>query len=385
MNKHWQTVALGEVLNRTENFEKREEFTEYHFAGTYSFARGIFASIIKSGSEFKLDKIQRVNAGNFVYCKIMAWEGAFGLVPYELDNYVMSGAFVAYEIDTSRLEPKFLSYFFKKPSTWQSIGSQSSGTNVRRQSLHPHQFEKAKISLPSLTEQRRIVARIEALVVKVEEVKRLRKEIIDDNQNMLLGVYHKLIENADYQPMTTVAPLIRRPVTEIDNEKYYPELGVRSFGNGTFHKASIKGVEMGTKRIYEFAPNDLVFSNVFAWEGAIAVAKQEDAGRFGSHRFITCVPKENLALSSFLAFHFLTRKGLEQIGDASPGGAGRNRTLGLTKLEVLKVPVPAIEKQQWFDGLLQKTNAIKQHQAETQQQLNALLPAILDRAFKGEL
>ena len=148
MNKHWQTVALGEVLNRTENFEKREEFTEYHFAGTYSFARGIFASIIKSGSEFKLDKIQRVNAGNFVYCKIMAWEGAFGLVPYELDNYVMSGAFVAYEIDTSRLEPKFLSYFFKKPSTWQSIGSQSSGTNVRRQSLHPHQFEKAKIKPP---------------------------------------------------------------------------------------------------------------------------------------------------------------------------------------------------------------------------------------------
>jgi type I restriction enzyme S subunit len=246
-------------------------------------------------------------------------------------------------------------------------------------------FFDMKIHLPPLTEQRRIVARIETLATKVDEVKRLRQEIVEDNYRMLLGIYQQLIENADYQTMATVAPLTRRPVMEIDNEKYYPELGVRSFGNGTFHKAAIKGVEMGTKRIFEIKPNDLVFSNVFAWEGAIAVAKPEDKDRFGSHRFITCVPKENVALSSFLAFHFLTQKGLEQIGDASPGGAGRNRTLGLTKLEALKVPVPAIEKQQWFDSLLQKTNAIKKHQTETQQQLNALLPAILDKAFKGEL
>jgi hypothetical protein len=119
-----------------------------------------------------------------------------------------------------------------------------------------------KIPLPSLTEQRRIVARIEALAAKVDEAKRLRQEIVQDNYRMLLGVYQQLIENADYQTMAKVAPLTRRPVTEIDNEKYYPELGVRSFGNGTFHKAAIKGVEMGTKRIYEFMPNDLIFNNV---------------------------------------------------------------------------------------------------------------------------
>lgn len=229
------------------------------------------------------------------------------------------------------------------------------------------------------------MARIEALAAKAEEVKRLRQEIVEDNYKMLLGVFHKIIANSEYKTMAEVAPLTRRPVVQIDNEKYYSELGVRSFGKGTFHKTAIKGVEMGTKRIYEIKPNDLVFSNVFAWEGAIAVAKPEDNDRFGSHRFITCVAKENLALPSFLEFHFLTQKGLEQIGDASPGGAGRNRTLGLTKLEALKVPVPAIEKQRWFDSLLQKTNAIKKHQAETAQQLNALMPAILDKAFKGQL
>lgn len=73
-------------------------------------------------------------------------------------------------------------------------------------------------------------------------------------------------------------------------------------------------------KLYRIEPGDLVFNNVFAWEGAIAVAQPEDAGRFGSHRFITCVPRTGTATADFLCFYFLTPEGLEQIGEASPGG-----------------------------------------------------------------
>ena len=159
--KPWPTVRLGEVLRRVERFEPREEFTEYPFAGTYRFARGIFVGERKLGSSFALPKIQRIRAGDFIYCKIMAWEGAFGIAPKETDNCVMSGAFVVYELNWQRIHEKFLDYFFKVPHHWQSIGSQSTGTNVRRQSLHPSQFENAEIPLPPLAEQRRVVARIE--------------------------------------------------------------------------------------------------------------------------------------------------------------------------------------------------------------------------------
>jgi type I restriction enzyme S subunit len=74
-------------------------------------------------------------------------------------------------------------------------------------------------------------------------------------------------------------------------------------------------------------PGDLLFTNVFAWEGAIAVARPEDAGRVASYRFISCVPKPDVATSQFLCFYFLTPEGLELIGAASPGSALRNRTL----------------------------------------------------------
>jgi type I restriction enzyme S subunit len=70
-------------------------------------------------------------------------------------------------------------------------------------------------------------------------------------------------------------------------------------------------LEIGSKKIFKIEPGDLLFQIVFAWEGAIAIAKPEDKGRVGSHRFLTCVPIEGVISADFLCFHFLTEKGLE--------------------------------------------------------------------------
>ncbi len=246
----------------------------------------------------------------------------------------------------------------------------------------------AETSLPKLpaplSDIPSIVARIEALAAKIEEARGLRRLVELDIRRLLLSAYNIITEHVEHLPMGHVAPLVRRPV-EISASGSYPELGIRSFGRGTFHKPALDGVEVGSKRLFSIEPDDLVFSNVFAWEGAVAVVRPQDRGRYGSHRFITCVPKPELATPEFLCFHFLTRQGLEVLGDASPGGAGRNRTLGLDALARIEVPIPPLEKQRWFTGLLGKVDALKHLQAQTQAELDALLPSVLDRAFKGEL
>jgi type I restriction enzyme, S subunit len=106
---------------------------------------------------------------------------------------------------------------------------------------------------------------------------------------------------------------------------------------------------------------------------------------YGSHRYLTCVPLSNIVTSRFICFHLLSPKGLNAIGKASPGSADRNRTLGMKALMEISVPVPHIEKQRWFDALYEKVNELRRLQTESQVELDALLPSILDRAFKGEL
>jgi len=230
----------------------------------------------------------------------------------------------------------------------------------------------------------RIAARIEELAAQIHEARALRQEAEKDIRSMLLAAFDRVASEAPLRAMREVAPLVRRPI-KVDPRSSYSELGIRSFGKGTFHKPALTGLEGGSKRIFRIEPGDLVFNNVFAWEGAIAVARSDDSGRFGSHRYITCVPNAGVATPRFLCFFFLTDQGLDLIRAASPGGAGRNRTLNLTALDEIRVPVPPLEDQMWFDTLQAEVGALKCLQAETAAELDALLPSILDKAFSGEL
>lgn len=144
--------------------------------------------------------------------------------------------------------------------------------------------------------------------------------------------------------MREIAPLVRRPIFP-KAEELYQEIGIRSFGKGVFHKAPTTGLDIGDKRVFAVEPGDLLFNIVFAWEGATAVATEAERGMIGSHRFLTCVPDSTEADARFLKYWFAHADGREQLLQASPGGAGRNRTLGTEKLAAIRVPLPPLAEQ----------------------------------------
>jgi len=144
--------------------------------------------------------------------------------------------------------------------------------------------------------------------------------------------------------MGDVAPLVRRPVQPLVDESYR-EIGIRSFGKGVFHKPPTTGLEIGSKRVFAIKPGDLLFNIVFAWEGAVAVATETERGMIGSHRFLTCVADKRHADARFLSYWFQRGEGRATLQQASPGGAGRNRTLGVEKLAEVNVPLPPLDEQ----------------------------------------
>lgn len=324
-----------------------------------------------------------VNSGQFVLSKIDARNGAFGVLPAECDGAIITGNFWAFDADESKINIDYLNYFSKTPTFISYCVNASEGTTNRRY-LRENLFLNQTIPLPSLEEQARIVSHIDSIVNQLHEAHTLRESVDKELYHLLYSLYLELIDDVQWLPMSDVAPIVRR-VVDIDDFELYPELGIRSFGNGTFHKEPISGFDLGSKRIYWIKTDDLLFSNVFAWEGAIAIAQKEDNNRVGSHRYITCVPHNDIATSEFLCFHFLTPQGLHDIGEASPGGAGRNRTLGLKKLEAIEVPIPSIEKQQWFSDLLAITKTIQNKQKPVAKELEAFLPSLLHNIFQGEL
>ncbi len=188
---------------------------------------------------------------------------------------------------------------------------------------------------------------------------------------------------ADLVRVREVLSLQRRQVkVELDGE--YEEIGVRSFGRGIFHKEPTTGLELGTKRVFRIEPGDLVLSNVFAWEGAIALATDAEAGRIGSHRFMTFTPVDNRIDASWARWWFLSESGLELIGQASPGSAGRNRTLAIERFEALEIPLPPIDEQRRIaarlDHMASRGNALRSARERTSALVEALPLAVCVQA-----
>lgn len=253
-----------------------------------------------------------------------------------------------------------------------------------RPKLNQKNARKIPIPVPPFNEQKRMVARINDLSHGIEESRKISNSRELELDALLQSLYSKMIKRVEWKPLSNVGSLVRRAITTAPDELYV-EMGVRSFGKGTFIKPALTGRQIGNKRIYYINEGDLVFNNVFAWERAIAVAKAEDHGRVGSHRFITYVPHEKKATSEFLCNHFLSKQGIEDIRAASPGSAGRNRTLGLKKLEKIKVPVPDYKEQVRFSEIAKRRQLIQHITTAIEQEAKAFSAALIAKAIRGDL
>lgn len=151
-------IAVAELVQQRPMDVNVEPDVSYQFAGVYSFGRGVFKGGVKTGTEFAYPKLSRIKAGDFIYPKLMAWEGALGVVPDECNGCVVSPEFPVFEIDQTKVLPDVLDVYFRDPNTWESLQGGSTGTNVRRRRLNPPDFLKLKIPVPSMAIQRKLAA-----------------------------------------------------------------------------------------------------------------------------------------------------------------------------------------------------------------------------------
>jgi type I restriction enzyme S subunit len=128
-------------------------------------------------------------------------------------------------------------------------------------------------------------------------------------------------------------------------ESFYQEIGIRSHGKGIFHKQPLPGYKLGNKRVFWVKEEALVFNIVFAWEQAVAKVTHKEKGMIASHRFPMYIAKEGLVSVDFVLEFFLTKTGKILLSLASPGGAGRNKTLGQKEFENMKIKLPVLKEQ----------------------------------------
>jgi type I restriction enzyme, S subunit len=332
-----------------------------------------------AGSEINTERQFVVSGGQFIVSKIDARNGAFGIVPDVCNGAIITGNFWVFDVNPDLLVSDYLRYFVQTKLFSGLCVSASDGTTNRRY-LDETKFLNSDIVLPELTDQHRIVSYLDAASAAIQARKQIADAVEGELISTLNAAFRHVVSDAPRVRMGVVAPLVRRPV-EIEPDGIYHELGVRSFGRGLFDKPLLTGADLTWQKLFQIRKGDLVFSNIKAWEGAFAVAKPQDDGKVGSHRYLTCVAAPDRTTPSFLWYYLQTKEGLEEIQAASPGSADRNRTLSQKGLEEIEIPVPAIDAQLWFDELQIKASVARAQSAEAAAELRHLIPAMLNQVF----
>lgn len=371
---------IGEMLTRVKDDVQIDDFTTYGRITIRMAGKGVTLRDRVIGSEIGTKRQFIARTGQFVLSKIDARNGAFGVLPDDCNNAIVTGNFWVFDVDHSQLDSRFFNYLSKSPGFVAACVAASDGTTNRRY-LQEDAFLDMVVPTPDLTTQQALVSRLDALTEKTRQVEAHLDAVERDAEHLLALRFRDAIADAPLRPMADVAPFVRRSV-EIDIQIRYREVGARSFGKGLFIKPDFDGAEATWQKPVWIKSGDLVLSNIKAWEGAIAIAGEEHDGCIASHRYITCVPDYERATVGFLAYYLLSEDGLEKVGLASPGTADRNRTLSLGNLSKIEVPAPPLVVQQAFNRLQAEIAALKAKHIAIREANAALLPATLERVFK---
>lgn len=349
--------------------------------GVRSFHKGTFHRRNLTGAEFSWQDLYRVNHGDLVFSNIMAWEGAVAMAGPQDDACIGNHRMLTCACDPELADPAFLAHYFTTAEGMAKLVGVSTGTVARNRTLTATALGRIEVPMPSLQIQQRVVSHMDALRSKTMQVAAHLAAIEIDAQRLLDCMFQRMLQDAPTRPMNEVAPLLRRAIS-IDPVGSYTELGLRSFYKGTFKRRTMKGSDYSWQDIYRVQTGDLIFSNIMAWEKAIAVATQTDDGCVVNHRMLTCAVNEALAIPGFLWHYFTTEEGFKHITAASPGTAARNKTLAVPTLMQIAVPVPPLATQQAFERAQSKINTLKLRHTEIRAANDALIPATLERIFQ---
>lgn len=393
MSKAWPKVKLGDVLTPASREETVDAEKEYKLLGVRLDGQGPFLREIVNGTQTSAKKLFRVATNDFIYSRLFACRGAFGVIDTALDGCYVSSEFPTFTPVSGKIDVEFLRYWFRLPAIIARVDEDCSGsTPLTRNRYKELFFLQLEIPLPPLAEQQRIVARIEELAAQIHEASGLVQQSMEEENGLLVAMAHRAdLDAAAKERAGWKRAKLSDVIRFVDDSHYvkpelsYPNLGIYSFGRGLFHKPPIEGLATSAKSLRRVKAGQFIYSRLFAFEGAYGMVSGEFDGVFVSNEYPTfdCDPDQIRA--EFLAAYFKPPHVWKTVAVGSKGLGDRRQRVQSAQVLAHEIWLPPISWQNQLTEVQNEVDALKRLQTESAAELDALLPAILDRAFKGEL
>lgn len=394
-------VQLAEVLTQDQSYITELEARAYPKLSVKLYGRGVTLDAPADGNAVRMTRHQLAKAGQVILSEIWAKKGAIGIVPPAGAGALVTSHFFLFDILEQKLSPLYMKWLLQANYFARHLDSEARGTTGYA-AIRPKQFLALAIPLPSLPEQQRIVARIEALAGKIEAARGLRREAAEESGQVIHAVMRNMFRSAGWDEYPLGSLLVEDslngysgpPSTDSSGTPILRISAGTSRADALVEETDYKYADIPTHLVAKFAllPGDLLgcrFNGNLRYVGRFS----QYTGYLGiNHTFpdklIRFRVDQKRVLPDFVRWFMNSPIGRNRIESFCATTAG-NIGISASNLKRVSLPVPPVGAQEEIvaslGSLMEKLVAIRAQQVTTDSELNALLPAILDRAFKGEL
>jgi type I restriction enzyme S subunit len=380
----WPRVRLGEVLTQVARPEAVDAGKAYKMLGVRWYGGGLFVKDALFGHQIAAQKVYAVHEGDFVYNRLFAWKGSFAVAGIEADGCYVSNEFPCFAANADRLDANFLRWLFRRESTWSwALGLSTGATPTSRNRLKEEAFLSLEIPLPPPAEQQRIVARIDQAATDGSLIASMGDAVVREADEICRAVLR--VDERSYSTAMRDIVDLRSPDVAVRADENYHFAGVYSFGRGVFVGEQKSGLEFSYSKLTRLRSGDFVYPKLMAWEGAFGIVPPECDGLVVSTEFPVFKLRLDRVLPEVLDTYFRDPALWPNIAGSSIGTNVRRRRLNPSQFLEHRMPLPAMPTQLRLREVKHETERLKAAQAARRAELDALLPAVLDRAFAGAL
>lgn len=409
--ENWVWVRLGEIVDilngdRGKNYPAKSTLSKegIPFISAANLSDNIVVEddlLCMSDEQYNKLSAGKLRRNDIVLC-IRGSLGKHGKFPFE-KGAIASSLVILRSKDRDALTDDYVMQYLDVPLFYDEIKKYDNGT--AQPNLAAKNLELFLIPLPPLSEQQRIVERIEELFAKLDEAKERLQEVADSFAVRKAAILHKAFmgeltkqwrrengvsdESWEEVSLKELSSVIG---DGLHGTPVYSENGDYYFINGNNFDDSFIAIKESTKRVsieeykkYAVNLNDnTVFLSINGTLGKTAFYNGEPVILGKSACYINVGEKLD---KRFLKEMFHTNAFINYANQKATGSTIKN--LGLKAIREYLVPLPSLPEQheivRLIDDLLARERKAQQATEQALASIELMKKSILARAFRGEL